>query len=168
MKRALGLVELIVAVVIIGILAALAIPQFTRAAPGSEDQNVRGNLNVLRFAIELYYQEHGAYPAQRGDGQHEAGTVATFASQLTKFTDEQGSVSDTKDATHRFGPYLRLGIPPCPVSPRAGKTGVALVTVPPAYQESMPDAGWVYNFLTGDVALNSNATDSSGLSYDEY
>ena len=53
MKRAFSLVELIVVVVIIGILAAIAIPSFSRGAAGAGDSSVRGNLAVLRNAVEL-------------------------------------------------------------------------------------------------------------------
>jgi len=168
MKRALTLLEVVLVVAIIGMLAAFAIPRFSRATVGADDPAPRYNLNLLRFAIELYYHEHGAYPAQNGDGTHGAGTQEAFANQLTRFTDAYGRTSETRDDTYRFGPYLRLGIPPCPVTPRKGQTAIAMVTVRPAYTASATEAGWVYNCDTGDIALNSNALDPDGASYDGY
>lgn len=168
MKRAFSLVELIVVIVIIGILAAIAIPRFSRGVGGAGDSGVKGNLAVLRNAVELYYYEHGEYPGQNGDGTAAAGSEAAFLSQLTLFTDDNGNKSATKDATYRFGPYLRKGVPPCPVSPRLGKTGVNMVTTAPAYTSGAANAGWVYNYQTGDIVVNSNATDGDGVSYDTY
>lgn len=168
MKRAFSLVELIVVVVIIGILAAIAIPRFSRGAAGAGDSSVRGNLAVLRNAIELYYYEHGEYAGENGDGTNAAGSEGALVSQLTKYSDDAGNVSDTKSATYRYGPYLRTGIPPCPVSPRMGKTGVAMVTTVPAYASAAADAGWVYNYETGDICVNSDAADQDGVVYDTY
>ena len=87
---------------------------------------------------------------------------------MTKFSDADGVTSDTKDATYRYGPYLRGNIPPCPVSPRVGKTGVAMVTTVPAYAAAAADAGWVYNYETGDICVNSDAADQDGVVYDTY
>jgi len=168
MKRALKLLELLVALAIIGTLAAVAIPRLGQATPGADDADPRGRLNVLRCAIELYYQDHGAYPAQKGDGQHAAGTEAAFVSQLTSFTDENGVAARTKDATHRFGPYLRMGIPACPVPPRQNQSGVVIVSIRPAWVGSAGAAGWVYNCRTGAIVLNSNAPNPDGVRYDEY
>ncbi len=168
--RAFSLVEMIIVVVIIGILAAIAIPRLSRGASGASDSGVRGNLSVLRNAIELYYYEHGEYPGKNAAGAAAAGTEAAMLAQLIQFTDDAGDPSLTRDATHRFGPYLRKGMPPCPVAPRIGKTGVSMVSgvTVPAYVAADVNSGWVFNFDTGDIVVNSNNTDEDGVSYDAY
>jgi type II secretory pathway pseudopilin PulG len=168
MKRWLSLVELAVAVVIIGLVAMSAVPRFGQASTSNPDLDARESANVLRLAIEMYYHEHGAYPGRRGDGVHEPGTEQAVINQLTKYTDAGGRVSLSKSASYCYGPYLRRGIPPCPVQPHAGQVGVLLVGDRPAYHEVATAAGWVYNCQTGDIALNSNATDASGAPYDRY
>jgi prepilin-type N-terminal cleavage/methylation domain-containing protein len=168
MKRGVSLLEVIVAALIIGVLAALTIPQLSRAAAAGPEPDARGGLNVLRCAIELYYDQHGEYPGQKGDGLNAAGTPEAFIRQLTQFTDGDGRVSQTKDADHPYGPYLRLGVPACVVPPRQGKTGIAIVRTAPAFAEFAPDVGWVYNCVTGDIALNSDVKDRDGVRYDEY
>lgn len=169
-RSGFSLVELIVVVVIIGILAAIAIPRFSRGAAGAGSSGVRGNLAVLRNAIEMYYYEHGKYPGQAAAGADAAGSEGAFIAQLTKFSDDAGGVSDTKTSQYRYGPYLRKGVPPCPVTPRLGKTGIKMLngTTAPAYDASAADAGWVYNYETGDIVVNSNATDLEGVAYDTY
>lgn len=169
-RSAFSLVELIVVVVIIGILAAIAIPRFSRGAAGASDSGVRGNLAVLRNAIELYFYEHGEYPGANGDGTNAAGTDLAMIAQLTQYSDGDGTVSATKTATAIYGPYLRTGIPACPVSPRLGETGVEMVSgaTVPAYTAAATTEGWVFNTDSGDICVNSNATDQDGVAYDTY
>lgn len=168
--RAFSLVEMIIVVVIIGILAAIAIPRLSRGASGAGDSGVRGNLSVLRNAIELYFYEHGEYPGKNAAGAAVAGSEAALIAQLIQFTDDAGDPSLTRDSTHRFGPYLRKGMPPCPVAPRIGKTGVSMIsgTTAPVYDSGAADAGWVFNYDTGDIVVNSDNTDEDGVSYDAY
>ncbi|MGD8450420.1 MAG: hypothetical protein PVJ57_01260 [Phycisphaerae bacterium] len=168
MKSALSIIELIVVVLIIGIIAAIAVPQLSQAAGDDEKDDLRQNLNAMRFAVELYYYEHGEYPGQLGDGINAAGTAEAVISQLTGITDENGHVSAERDAQHHLGPYLRLGMPPCPVAPRLGRTGLCVVDGAPRFAPSATEAGWVYNCRTGDVAFNSDVTDAAGTRYDEY
>lgn len=169
-RKAVSAVEVIVAVVILGLLLALAIPRFTRAAGHDQGARLRGHLKVLRIAIERYYQDHDAFPGQHAIGSSPAASQATFVAQLTKFTDQRGRVSDVKDALHRFGPYLRDGVPQCPVPPRLGRAAVHVIQgeTAPAFAEQAPEAGWVYNCQTGQIAANSNAADSTGRSYLSY
>src|SRR5262245_42241366 len=53
-KRAFTLIEILIVVVILGILAAIVIPQFTDASQQASDASVRSQLQTLRAQIELY------------------------------------------------------------------------------------------------------------------
>ena len=53
-KRAFTLIEILIVVVILGILAAIVIPQFTDASDQAMDANVRTQLQTLRSQIELH------------------------------------------------------------------------------------------------------------------
>jgi prepilin-type N-terminal cleavage/methylation domain-containing protein len=106
------LIELIIVIIILGILAALAIPQFTPATEDAQVATMDGNLKVVRTAIELYYHQHSStYP---GYNDYTDGTQATaaemepsFIAQLTEYSNRGGVTSTTKNAgTHPFGPYL--------------------------------------------------------------
>ncbi len=169
-RRALTWVEILVALVLLGVIAALTVPRFSRAAaaPADDSARLRDRLRVLRVAIERYYRDHHAYPAQFADGQAPACSPAAFEAQLTRFTDESGRVADAPDAVHRFGPYLRDGLPPCPL-PAGARTGVH---VTPGSQPPEPDpdsaAGWVYNCQTGQICANSAARDATGVIYAHY
>lgn len=169
-RRGFSLVELIVVVVIIGILAAIAIPRFSRGAAGAGDSGIKGNLAVLRNAIELYYYEHNKYPGQVTDGTNAAGSEAAMIAQLTRYTSDAGVANATQSSTYRFGPYLRTGIPACPVTPRLGLKGVNMVSgaTVPAYTAGATTAGWIYNYETGQICVNSNEVGEGGTTYDTY
>ena len=158
--RGFSLVELVIVIVIIGVIAAIAIPRMSRGAAGAGESALVGNLSVLRNAIELYATEHNNdFPGAKEDGDGgAANSAAAMLSQLTKYSSAAGAVSDTKDASHPFGPYLRRGIPPAPVGVNNGKDTVLIDTVnsPPAVNTAGGE-GWVYNPSTGDLIVNSDA-----------
>lgn len=56
------LIEILIVVVILGILAAIAVPQFTDASEEAHDATVRNQLQTLRGAIELYRLEQFGDP----------------------------------------------------------------------------------------------------------
>lgn len=48
------LVELMVVVVIIGIIAAIAIPNFVKVVDKSREATVKSNMHTVQFVVELY------------------------------------------------------------------------------------------------------------------
>jgi type IV pilus assembly protein PilA len=57
------LIELLIVIVIIGILAAFAIPQFAAYRSKAYNSAALTDLNNLRTGIEAYFADHKAYPA---------------------------------------------------------------------------------------------------------
>lgn len=168
--RALSIIELIVAVVILGVVAALAIPRLSQGAVNDTKADLRARAAILRTAIELYYDDHGTYPGQKATGAAPAGSPEAFAAQLGRFTDADGVVSDTPGARFCYGPYLRDGTPICPVSTPTPSGQVALIAgdALPGFDESATGAGWIYNYQTGYIAANSPGIDTRGARYDSY
>lgn len=79
-RRGLTLVELVVAVAIIAILAALAVPQYLNAQTRAKVAAAAGNIRSLTGAMEAYGVDHGAYPAPgTGDPSDPFGVVAHSA-----------------------------------------------------------------------------------------
>ena len=62
LKRAFTLIEILIVVVILGILAAVVVPQFTNAADDANDAAVRTQLQTLRGQIELYRAQQNSDP----------------------------------------------------------------------------------------------------------
>lgn len=58
------LIELMIVVAIIGILAAIAIPQFASLVSKSQEGRTKANLGTIRSALSIYYGDtEGWYPA---------------------------------------------------------------------------------------------------------
>ncbi len=175
-RHGFSLVELVIVIVIIGVIAAIAIPRISRGAAGADESALRGNLAVLRSAIDMYAAEHGGtFPGDDAagtnapDGTGAAATDGALIGQMIMYSKFDGTVQATKDAANgfKYGPYLRKGMPPAPVGPNRSKTTVKVVAGVPAYVAT--GEGWVYSYDTGELIVNSDTeTDEAGVKYNEY
>jgi general secretion pathway protein G len=92
-KSGFTLVEILIVVVILGILAAIVIPQFTEASTEAKTSSLCTDLQTVRSQIELYKIQHN-------DQLPGAGT-ATWVEAMTGKTDIAGAVGTD------YGPYLQ-------------------------------------------------------------
>ncbi len=88
-------------VVIIGIVAAIAVPRLSAGARGARVSSLKSDLRTVQYAIDLYTVEHaGRHPAQKADGSTDA-DASNFVKRLVLETDIDGAAGTT------YGPYLR-------------------------------------------------------------
>jgi general secretion pathway protein G len=128
-NKGFTLVEILIVVVILGILAAIVIPQFSDASTQSKLSSCQSTLQSLRSQIQLYKIQHNDQPPS-------AGTLveATWVGQMTGTTDASGDVAGTD-----YGPYIQqVPINPWNDSQTLGAADVSGV-------------GWVYDAVTGNI-----------------
>jgi general secretion pathway protein G len=90
------LVEILVVVVVLGVLAAIVVPQFSSATIEAQSSSLRRDLQVVRKQVELYRHHHNDdAPAFTGE------TNDDFARRLTAPTDVNGAPGAD------YGPYLQ-------------------------------------------------------------
>jgi general secretion pathway protein G len=154
-SRASGftLVEILIVVIILGILAAIVIPQFTNASQDARESSVVSQLQTLRSQVELYKLQHAElYPTS--DGTVEGTWDWT---KLTGKTDETGAAGGD------LGPYLQQA----PINPLNSNSDMEFVADDDAAEALTAPAatsGFVFSKETGKIwAINAT---SNGL-YDE-
>ena len=145
-SRGFSLVELAIVVVIVGLLAAIAIPRFSRGTSGAGETATLADLAALRKAIEHYAAEHnGSYPS---------GMNVTNA--LTLYSNAAGGTSATRSDSYTYGPYL-LAIPALKTGTHAGGTTIAAVNSRPTITltgSPTQPIGWLYYPATGQIWPN--------------
>jgi len=135
-RNAFTLIEILIVVVIMAILAATIIPQFTDSTGDAEVATAEFNVNTLRSQIELYKAQHGgALPAYNG---------------TTKNID--GLTTQTTHNGKNYGPYMVMipensvnGLSTVKESTTSG--GIALADVDGL-------TGWIYHTGLGEVRIN--------------
>jgi general secretion pathway protein G len=142
-KKGFTLVEILIVVIILGILAAIVIPQFTQASTQAKESNLKTNLQTIRSQLLLYKMQHDA----------EAYPGATFVAQMTTYTSSAGVTSTTPTATCNLGPYLQS----IPANPASNLNTLRIVTTG-TFAAPTTDGGWYFNSTTGEFRADVKDT----------
>lgn len=155
-QKGFTLVEILIVVVILGILAAIVVPQFTQASTEAKFNSLCSNLQSIRSQIELYKVQHtDMAPGNLRTG----GTVAIGGdpeAQLMYTTDADGNVNGTSKARtglFQFGPYLER----VPTNPFNNQSGIA-VGAADTFGTATATDGWEYNPTTGEIRAGDGGT----------
>jgi general secretion pathway protein G len=90
------LIEILIVVIILGILAAIVIPQFSSASNDARKSNVQTTVQTLRSQIALYKLQH----------QDTLPDLVTSWDPIVKKTDAAGSTTPAA-GVQTFGPYMQ-------------------------------------------------------------
>ncbi|TKJ35217.1 MAG: hypothetical protein CEE38_15420 [Planctomycetes bacterium B3_Pla] len=153
-KSGFTLVEILIVVVILGILAAIVIPQFTEASTEAKTSSLATDLSSVRSQIQLYKIQHNDNLPGVINGTHTAGGggAANFVIAMTEGTDIFGE----PNAAGPYGPYLMK----LPTNQFVDSDVVVLGTIePPAAPAPVTDGsqGWYFSTASGDFWATDSA-----------
>ena len=157
-EKGFTLVELLIVVIVLAVLAGIVIPQFSSSTDDAKLGVLQSDLAAMRKAVELYYHQHNSvYPG--GVTSNYAGHSKEdewFVDQLTLYTNVGGEAVAVKDATHKYGPYLKKEIP---INPFNDKNTVKINKSEENLVDAIADAssGWKFYTLTGQLFANDGA-----------
>jgi len=151
MKRAFSIAELMIVVAVLGILAAIVVPQFTSQSARSRTAAAKTNLNALRGAIELYAAKNsGVPPGYPSNDISQTPTHQTFSTQICG-----------------AGLYLSA----MPENPYNGKTECKVLGNSASFPSAAGDTdqyGWIYQPATRTIRLNWTGVDIESTAYFDY
>ncbi len=136
-RKAFTLVEILIVVVILGILAAIVIPQFTSASEEAQISSAESQLQTVRNQIELFRVRNNGNPPALADLFDD--------SQIALTAEPAGGWIGVVNAD-----YLRVA----PQNPRTGTSDVIAGTAAPTTAVAADDEGWVYDEATGRIWMN--------------
>lgn len=137
-RNGFTLIEVLIVVVIMSVLAATIIPQFSNSAKDARESSIKFNVHQMRAQINMYRMQHNGT----------APTGLNNLEQLTKSTNVTGTVGAT-GTSFPYGPYIQTQLPAQPFS--------GLNTVKIDSGTGVPAAtagnggGWIYRPSTGEI-----------------
>ena len=141
-EEGLTLIELMVVVVILGIIAAVAIPSISNAINSAKVNTTISDLATYQQALQRYYLDHGNYPAS--------------FSTLDLKSDASGTTGT--GSTDIYGPYLNF------TSTQALNDAFGH----PIYYATVPVSGTDYGYYLLSGGTNSLSSPTSITSGDIY
>ncbi|MBN8690143.1 MAG: type II secretion system protein GspG [Armatimonadetes bacterium] len=139
LRKGFTLTEIMTVVSIIGLLSAMAVPQYMTSVRRSRENSLRATLAVVRSAVDAYRNDTGAFPAAISD-------LSSTSAPASGLSSTAATVTITSSDWR--GPYLRA-VPTDPVSGSAFTYSTTSGTV-------------------GNVSSSASGNDSRGTAFSTY
>jgi prepilin-type N-terminal cleavage/methylation domain-containing protein len=149
MNKSFTLMEVLIVVAIMGILAAIVLPQYQSHTQKAREATAKDNLRILRNAIELYAAQHNGVPPGYPHNDPEQDP------RLVPFTSQMLTIEH----------YINV----IPENPFNGYNTLKII----GNEEQLPteatgEFGWIYKAATKTIKLDWPGTDSAGAFYFDY
>ena len=135
--------EFLIVIIILAILAAIVIPQFSSASEEAKLSILVSDLQTIRSQIQLYKLQHNSGLPTKGG--------LTFDWAMTKYTKVDGTLASPQaPGDGVYGPYLHK----MPENPFNNSNETFTGTGAPPGNDS---SGWYFNITTGAFNANDSA-----------
>ena len=109
-KKAFTLIELLVVISIIGVLVTIAVVNLVSARERARDAARKQQMNELKTALRLFYNDHGNFPAAGADGDVRKINGCTSAADTLADCDHGGVFAyEFTGYTNRYMDQLPVG-----------------------------------------------------------
>ena len=149
-NKGFTLIEILIVVIILGILAAIVIPQFANASTSAKLSAIQSTAQSLRSQVALYKLQHNDVMP----------SAANFWTLMTTTTDVNGNAVAAGTA-NSYGPYMQ-SVPTNPLNNSSALIDSAGALYPGSATGS---CGWAYDYSsgTGSGRVYGTNTDSKTL-----
>ena len=160
-RKGFTLIEILIVVIILGILAAIVIPQFTNASKEAKQSSLVTMVQSLRSQIALFKLQHNDYLPGAATLVGTGGTFdsTVFWNQMTLFSDVTGATSTAKTVQYDKGPYMQ-SLPKNPLCPTTASNSLVEATVNGAKATGV--VGFIYDYQNGAGSGKLWGTDIDG------
>ncbi len=148
-SRAFTLVEVLIVVAILGILAAVIIPEYKGHTQRAKEASAKENIQMLRSVIERYAVQHNGVPPG--------------------YPLNDRSCTPIPLAFYRRLIQIEHYLSTIPTNPFNGRATVTIITDDePFPTEADGSSGWIYKPATKEIRLDRQGMDSEGTAYFDY
>ncbi len=163
-KKGFTLVELLIVIIILGVLAAVAIPQFGSSTEDAQLAALDANLAELRNSVELYYHQHSStYPGVNSSADNSspiavAVCATSIVDQLLRYTTMNDHTAVNTAPANPLGPYIKNNrFPENPFATDPDGIVCDASTDITAATATGVTAGWKFYPATGKLIANTAA-----------
>ena len=164
--KAFTLIEVLIVVVLLGVLAAIAIPSFSNNSNRAREVALATDVKLLRRFVSVYPTHHGEVaPGYPNGDPTVAPTDAVFRDQAMLSSNAQGQTAPRGTAGFPYGPYLSR----IPTNHFNNLSTIQML----ANGQNFPAAadgshGWVYKPETKEIRPDNLGSDRDGTAYYDY
>ena len=165
-NKGFTLVEILIVVIILGIIAAMIIPQFSSASESARAAMLMDDLRVMRSQLEVFKAQHNGVPPGFPDcDTTKIPTEPEMLDHITKSSNPAGATAAINTPGYPYGPYMRE----IPANPFNGKSSVRVLRASDVLPNSPTDQyGWIYQPSTMMFKSDCLGKDSNGVPYFDY
>jgi general secretion pathway protein G len=164
--RAFTLVEILIVVVLLGVLAAIVVPSFSKATTPAKESALASDVGLLRRFVLIYASQHlEVAPGYPNGNTAAAPTDAAFRDQAMLSSNASGQTDAVGTSGFPYGPYLSR----IPMNPFNGKDTVEMLANGQAFPAAADDShGWICKPQTGEVRPDNTGSASGGIAYYDF